>query len=104
MPVATLVTWLFRCWRRELNFLVSMPDTLTDQYQRHHDHRLHLRYVESLAGETSAAANIHTLGDGKSGDGTNFGIFKQNWYILRNSASQFMGSTVDQVSDGAILK
>jgi hypothetical protein len=43
-------------------------------------------------------------GDGKSGDGTNFGIFKQNWYMLRNSASEFMGKSVSQVSEGAILK
>ncbi|KAJ9481685.1 hypothetical protein VN97_g11780 [Penicillium thymicola] len=53
--------------------------------------------------ETDTMTTDYTYGDGKSGDGTNFGIFKQNWYILRHSASQFMGSTVDQVSDGAIL-
>lgn len=27
MLVATLVTWLFRCWRREFTSLVSVPDT-----------------------------------------------------------------------------
>lgn len=43
-------------------------------------------------------------GDGKTGDSTNFGIFKQNWYMLRHSASEFLGETVDQVDDGAILK
>lgn len=57
-----------------------------------------------LAVETSSGANIHNLGDGKSGDGTNFGVFKQNWFILRNSASEFLGQSVDQVSNGAILK
>jgi len=46
---------------------------------------------------------IHT-GDGKSGDSTNFGIFKQNWYMLRNSASEFLSETASQVNDGAILK
>lgn len=44
------------------------------------------------------------IGDGKSGDSTNFGVFKQNWYMLRNSASEFLGQTVAQVSNGAILK
>ena len=43
-------------------------------------------------------------GDGKTGDSTNFGIFKQNWYMLRHSASEFLGETVGQVDDGAILK
>lgn len=57
-----------------------------------------------LASETSSGANTHTLGDGKTGDGTNFGVFKQNWYILRHSASEFLGNTVDEVKDGAILK
>jgi hypothetical protein len=44
------------------------------------------------------------IGDGKTGDGTNFGIFKQNWFILRHSASEFLGQTVDDVDNGAILK
>jgi hypothetical protein len=44
------------------------------------------------------------IGDGKTGDGTNFGVFKQNWYMLRNSASEFRGQAADQVSNGAILK
>ncbi|CAI7567792.1 unnamed protein product [Penicillium viridicatum] len=53
--------------------------------------------------ETDTMSTDYTYGDGKSGDGTNFGIFKQNWYMLRNSASEFKGKTVDQVTDGAIL-
>jgi hypothetical protein len=44
------------------------------------------------------------IGDGKTGDGTNFGIFKQNWYMLRTSASEFLNETTEQVKDGAILK
>lgn len=43
-------------------------------------------------------------GDGKSGDATNFGIFKQNWYMLRHSASAFLGQTEEQVDDGVVLK
>ena len=34
----------------------------------------------------------------------NFGIFKQNWMMLRQSASEFKGETAQQVDDGAILK
>jgi hypothetical protein len=44
------------------------------------------------------------LGDGKTGDATNFGIFKQNWFILRHSASEFKGQSVGDVDNGAILK
>ncbi|KAJ5490143.1 hypothetical protein LT330_003465 [Penicillium expansum] len=53
--------------------------------------------------ETDTMTTDYTYGDGKSGDGTNFGVFKQNWFILRNSASEFLGQSVDQVSNGAIL-
>ncbi|KAL4889997.1 hypothetical protein BDV59DRAFT_204803 [Aspergillus ambiguus] len=53
--------------------------------------------------ETETMTTDYTYGDGKTGDSTNFGIFKQNWMMLRTSASEFMGETVDQVDDGAIL-
>ncbi|KAF4764672.1 hypothetical protein N7455_010595 [Penicillium solitum] len=53
--------------------------------------------------ETNTMTTDYTYGDGKTGDGTNFGVFKQNWYMLRNSASEFLGQTVAQVSNGAIL-
>ncbi|KAJ5965387.1 hypothetical protein N7481_012101 [Penicillium waksmanii] len=53
--------------------------------------------------ETKAMTSDYIYGDGKSGDATNFGIFKQNWYILRHSASAFLGETADQVDDGAVL-
>ncbi|KAH8694877.1 hypothetical protein BGW36DRAFT_428780 [Talaromyces proteolyticus] len=53
--------------------------------------------------ETKTMTADYTYGDGKTGDATNFGIFKQNWYMLRTSASDFLGETVDQVADGAIL-
>ncbi|KAJ5558059.1 hypothetical protein N7535_009549 [Penicillium sp. DV-2018c] len=46
---------------------------------------------------------VDSKGDGKTGDGTNFGIFKQNWYMLRHSASQFLGKSEKQVDDGAVL-
>ncbi|KAJ5099275.1 hypothetical protein N7532_006276 [Penicillium argentinense] len=53
--------------------------------------------------ETTTMTADYTYGDGKTGEATNFGIFKQNWYMLRHSASEFLGETVDQVADGAIL-
>ncbi|KAJ5121119.1 uncharacterized protein N7515_009080 [Penicillium bovifimosum] len=53
--------------------------------------------------ETTTMTTDYTYGDGKTGDATNFGIFKQNWYILRHSASQFLGETEEQVDDGAVL-
>ncbi|KAL4982235.1 hypothetical protein BDW68DRAFT_61987 [Aspergillus falconensis] len=53
--------------------------------------------------ETTTMTTNYLYGDGKKGDATNFGIFKQNWYMLRNSASEFLGQTVDQVDNGAIL-
>ncbi|GKZ98009.1 hypothetical protein AnigIFM59636_001833 [Aspergillus niger] len=45
----------------------------------------------------------YTYGDGRSGDATNFGIFKQRWMMLRTSASEFLGETTEQVDDGVIL-
>ncbi|CAG8887259.1 unnamed protein product [Penicillium egyptiacum] len=53
--------------------------------------------------ETDTMTTDYKYGDGKTGDGTNFGVFKQNWFILRHSAADFKGSTVDQVDDGVIL-
>ncbi|KAJ5585289.1 uncharacterized protein N7459_005089 [Penicillium hispanicum] len=53
--------------------------------------------------ETKTMTADYTYGDGKTGDSTNFGIFKQNWYMLRTSSSEFLGETVAQVADGAIL-
>ncbi|CRG89091.1 hypothetical protein PISL3812_06126 [Talaromyces islandicus] len=53
--------------------------------------------------ETDTMTTDYTYGDGKTGDSTNFGIFKQNWFMLRTSASEFLGESVGQVDDGAIL-
>ncbi|EAU35362.1 conserved hypothetical protein [Aspergillus terreus NIH2624] len=53
--------------------------------------------------ETETMTTDYTYGDGKTGDATNFGIFKQNWMMLRLSASEFLGETAEQVDDGAVL-
>ncbi|KAA8643720.1 glycoside hydrolase family 134 protein [Aspergillus tanneri] len=42
-------------------------------------------------------------GDGKNGDSTNFGIFKQNWMIPRTPASEFRGQNVGGVDNGGVL-
>jgi|ERR1039458_7974700 hypothetical protein len=48
-------------------------------------------------------ASSYPYGDGKSGDAANFGIFKQNWYMLRTSCSYFSGQSTSQYNDGAAL-
>ncbi|KAB8279074.1 hypothetical protein BDV30DRAFT_232951 [Aspergillus minisclerotigenes] len=53
--------------------------------------------------ETTNMGTDYPYGDGKSGDATNFGIFKQNWYMLRTSASEFLGQSVNDVRNGEIL-
>ncbi|CAO3674043.1 unnamed protein product [Rhizopus stolonifer] len=53
--------------------------------------------------ETEDLKTDYAYGDNKSGDSTNFGIFKQNWFMLRTSASQFKGQTAGQVKNGEIL-
>jgi hypothetical protein len=53
--------------------------------------------------ETDTMQANYTYGDGKTGDSANFGIFKQNWYMLRTSCGQFEGQSSSQYNDGAAL-
>lgn len=53
--------------------------------------------------ETEKMDTNYTYGDGKTGDATNFGIFKQNWGMLRVSCNRFKGQSTSQVSNGALL-
>jgi hypothetical protein len=48
-------------------------------------------------------AGFYPYGDGKTNDATNFGVFKQNWYMLRNACSSFSGRLPTQYNSGAIL-
>jgi hypothetical protein len=48
-------------------------------------------------------ASSYPYGDSKTGDSANFGIFKQNWYMLRTSCGQFEGQTSSEYNDGAVL-
>jgi hypothetical protein len=42
-------------------------------------------------------------GDNKAGDAANFGIFKQNWFMLRAACDQFRGQSTSQWNNGAAL-
>jgi hypothetical protein len=53
--------------------------------------------------ETDGLNTDYPYGDNKSGDSTNFGIFKQNWFMLRTSASQFKGQSAGDVKHGEVL-
>src|SRR5690348_2425154 len=53
--------------------------------------------------ETETMQADYRYGDGKKGDAANFGIFKQNWFMLRTSCSQFQGQVTSQYNDGAVL-
>lgn len=48
----------------------------------------------------------NNIGDKKTYDSANFGIFKQNWGMLRvcGSRAGFVGKTSNQWNDGAKLK
>ena len=43
------------------------------------------------------------FGDNKTGDSANFGIFKQNWGMLRLACSQFKGQTAAKYNNGAVV-
>lgn len=53
--------------------------------------------------ETSDLKADYTYGDGKTGDSANFGIFKQNWYMIRTSVSQYSSYGASQYNAGAAL-
>ncbi|GAB7333096.1 hypothetical protein MBLNU13_g04768t1 [Cladosporium sp. NU13] len=45
----------------------------------------------------------YAYGDNKSGDAANFGIFKQNWGLLRECSKKFQGRSAEEFNDGAVL-
>ncbi|KAG0789182.1 hypothetical protein G6F29_008421 [Rhizopus arrhizus] len=53
--------------------------------------------------ESEKMITDYPYGDNKSGDSTNFGIFKQNWFMLRTSTSQFKEQSDKDVDHGAVL-
>ncbi|MEO3853819.1 carbohydrate-binding domain-containing protein [Acrocarpospora sp. B8E8] len=53
--------------------------------------------------ETENMQTNYPYGDNKSGDAANFGIFKQNWLMLRTACSQFRGQATSSYNNGAAL-
>lgn len=54
--------------------------------------------------ESENMGTDYAYGDNKQYDAANFGIFKQNWYMLRQCASVFAGQSTDEWNNGALLK
>ncbi|KAI8329745.1 hypothetical protein BC941DRAFT_463654 [Chlamydoabsidia padenii] len=53
--------------------------------------------------ETDNTCSDYVYGDNKTGDSANFGIFKQGWFMLRSSTSQFRGKSDKDWNEGAAL-
>jgi hypothetical protein len=53
--------------------------------------------------ETDTMTTNYTYGDGKTGDAANFGIFKQNWYMIRQAVSQYSGYEANEWNAGDAL-
>ncbi|KAL2138833.1 hypothetical protein VTI28DRAFT_6175 [Corynascus sepedonium] len=53
--------------------------------------------------ETERMSTDYTYGDGKTGDAANFGLFKQNWGMLRECSSSFRGQSTGDWNNGAKL-
>ncbi|KDQ11869.1 hypothetical protein BOTBODRAFT_34959 [Botryobasidium botryosum FD-172 SS1] len=53
--------------------------------------------------ETDNLGTNYAYGDNKSSDSANFGIFKQNWGMLRQSVSRYKGKTANDWNTGAEL-
>lgn len=54
--------------------------------------------------ETADMSTNYDYGDDKTDDSANFGIFKQNWGMLRVCCSQFSGQAESDYNNGAALK
>ncbi|CCX33950.1 hypothetical protein FPQ18DRAFT_288150 [Pyronema domesticum] len=53
--------------------------------------------------ETDNMNAQYPYGDNKSQDSANFGIFKQNWFMIRSACSRFKGQKTAQWNNGAAL-
>lgn len=53
--------------------------------------------------ETDDMSTNYVFGDGKTEDSANFGIFKQNWGMIRACAPEFGGKGAADFNDGAVL-
>lgn len=53
--------------------------------------------------ETDIMQAFYPYGDGKTLDSANFGIFKQNWFMIRTSVPRYNGLTASDYNMGATL-
>ncbi|KAF1358640.1 hypothetical protein EJ07DRAFT_122702 [Lizonia empirigonia] len=53
--------------------------------------------------ETETMNTNYTYGDNKQDDAANFGIFKQNWGMMRVCCSRFKGQSQSEWNNGAVL-
>lgn len=53
--------------------------------------------------ETETMQANYKYGDGKTGDSANFGIFKQNWFMIRTSSNKYASLTAKDYNVGAQL-
>ncbi|NUT93742.1 MAG: hypothetical protein HOY78_17155 [Saccharothrix sp.] len=53
--------------------------------------------------ETERMDTDYPYGDDKKDDAANFGIFKQNWFMLRNACAHFRDQSTNQWHNGATL-
>ena len=60
--------------------------------------------LRSLNSSRDNMQTNYAYGDNKQNDSANFGIFKQNWIMLRSACSKFKGQTQSQWNNGAALK
>lgn len=83
--------------------------TTTNTAQRRHANDLRLRRQQYAPQPANSPPQSCTpqgkalIAPTESQDGANFGIFKANWYMIRNACSQFSGQTAAQYNNGAAL-
>ncbi|KAG5651995.1 hypothetical protein H0H81_006647 [Sphagnurus paluster] len=54
-----------------------------------------------LSPRTDKMSTDYKYGDGKTYDSANFGVFKQNWGMLRGSTGRYKGKTANDYNTGA---
>jgi hypothetical protein len=82
-----------------LDLSVAMEETATMQTSAY-------PYTASVSANSARIRNPYKFsphGDNKTGDSINFGIFKQNWSMLRTACAQFKGQSAANYNNGAVL-
>lgn len=88
MRVGTPLILQLPCLRRRLAYILTLTDHKFDK------------------GPREGMTTDYTYGDGKTYDAANFGLFKQNWGMLRVCATRYglAGQSEADWNNGAILK